>query len=215
MLAITSVAIRDKEVSTAALNPGIPTLSAEINMDDDDYEIVHAPPDPWLPAAEPVPEKPHILLLQLQADVAALTAKIDLLTEQMAALHAADTLANASVHTGVKPVNAFKLPAPPAVGTTLLQQQSYTVRVGMLLDVLDTKGKWYLSEVLAVSKANILVHYLGWAQRWDEWLPIDNHARIQPAYSHTAGAYSPKPTAAVKPTYLHPPPWPRSMNDSG
>jgi hypothetical protein len=181
---------------------------------DDEYEIVSAPHDACQLAettSHPIEATQH-QLAELQADVTALTVKVDCLTQLLAALqHAADI--PASVSSNIKPVNAFKLPAPPAVGTTLLHQQNFTIRVGMLLDVLDTKGKWYLSEVLAVTKSMVYVHYLGWAQRWDEWLPMDNHARIQPAYSHTAGVCRPKPGAAIKPTYPYPPPWPR--NDSG
>lgn len=46
--------------------------------------------------------------------------------------------------------------------------------VGQNLDVKDSVNKWVNAEVLRVNSYEIYVHYSGWAQRYDEPIPIDS-----------------------------------------
>ncbi|CAN0079975.1 unnamed protein product, partial [Phaeothamnion confervicola] len=58
--------------------------------------------------------------------------------------------------------------------------------IGSALDVLDTVGKWSEAEVTAVDRVRHLVKisYTFWADRWDEWIPI-NSPRLAPPGSRT------------------------------
>ena len=52
-------------------------------------------------------------------------------------------------------------------------------KVGQCIDVLDTVDKWSEAEVVAVDGNRVLVHYIYWQSKWDEW--IDKHSsRISP-----------------------------------
>jgi len=57
---------------------------------------------------------------------------------------------------------------------------------GQWLDVKDTVAQWLEATVMEVDLAGrrIYVHYNGWPQRWDEWLPFES-ARVAPFRSMT------------------------------
>lgn len=57
---------------------------------------------------------------------------------------------------------------------------------GQWLDVKDTVAQWLEATVMEVdlSGRRIFVHYNGWPQRWDEWLPFES-ARVAPFRSMT------------------------------
>ncbi len=59
--------------------------------------------------------------------------------------------------------------------------------VGDFLDVLDTEKVWRVSKVLKVDDdKQIFVHYEGWGDRWDEWVPVKgSHERIAPLHTYT------------------------------
>mmetsp|Transcript_8068 Transcript_8068/g.10706 ORF Transcript_8068/g.10706 Transcript_8068/m.10706 type:complete len:624 (+) Transcript_8068:104-1975(+) len=58
--------------------------------------------------------------------------------------------------------------------------------VGLQLDVLDSVGKWAEAEVLKVDqmRRQVYITYLYWADKWNEWVPIDSD-RIAPLASQT------------------------------
>lgn len=49
-----------------------------------------------------------------------------------------------------------------------------TLQVGDVLDALDTSNSWYTSTVRQVRPDAVEVHYHGWGDRWDEWIPRDS-----------------------------------------
>jgi hypothetical protein len=83
---------------------------------------------------------------------------------------------------------------------------------GSLLDVRDEFGTWWLAQVLEARRgasagaspsssssssssspaphgvASVRVHYVGWADEFDEWVPV--HDRAAPAFSHSSLAAS-------------------------
>jgi hypothetical protein len=51
-----------------------------------------------------------------------------------------------------------------------------TIKPGVLVDCQDSKrGHWLKSKIVEVDDlGQCLVHFLGWAMKWDEWYPIDS-----------------------------------------
>lgn len=67
---------------------------------------------------------------------------------------------------------------PVAAGKKLPQIPG-AYQVGDTIDAQDMEGKWYASEILDWKKDNgglYYVHYVGWADKWNEWVNI-NHLR--------------------------------------
>lgn len=70
------------------------------------------------------------------------------------------------------------------------------LQVGQWVDVLDTVDQWLEAQVIEVLPGpKAFIHYIGWPDRWDEWIPFDS-PRIQPLRTHTvqsmtAPVYSP------------------------
>lgn len=42
-------------------------------------------------------------------------------------------------------------------------------KVGDFVDAQDQQGMWYLSYIKRITEQEILIHYVNWADRWDEW----------------------------------------------
>jgi hypothetical protein len=59
--------------------------------------------------------------------------------------------------------------------------------VGDLIDCRDNKNKWYESTVKEVKTTEVLIHFNGWASKYDEWIPIESE-RIAPVHSHSKAA---------------------------
>lgn len=57
-----------------------------------------------------------------------------------------------------------------------------------IIDTLDTKNKWYEAEIMAIrhDKREVLVHYLNWGVKWDEWISFDS-PRLAPHRKYTVG----------------------------
>lgn len=74
--------------------------------------------------------------------------------------------------------------------------------VGQWLDVKDTVNQWLESTVMDLNDTHILVHYHGWPERWNEWIP-SNSDRIAPfrtrtVHSLTSARVSPTPTIPLQ-----------------
>ena len=54
----------------------------------------------------------------------------------------------------------------------------------MIVDAKDRKQVWYEAKVSQCHVDKILIHYMGWDFKYDEWLPRDS-VRIQPLYTET------------------------------
>lgn len=62
---------------------------------------------------------------------------------------------------------------------------------GDVLDARDTVDKWREAVVVNVESTRIFVHYTGWPNMWDEWIPKTS-SRLAPHRTHT----SPQPILA-------------------
>jgi len=64
------------------------------------------------------------------------------------------------------------------------------LRVSDLIDVSDRVGKWYEGTILRIQSdcllIELLIHYNGWPQQWDEWIAIDSD-RLARAHIYTNG----------------------------
>jgi len=61
-------------------------------------------------------------------------------------------------------------------------------QVGDELDALDTSNKWCVAQVMKVNeKGDLYVHYKGWSEKWDEWIPKKSN-RLAPLRTKTLGA---------------------------
>lgn len=57
--------------------------------------------------------------------------------------------------------------------------------IGQWIDVKDTIDKWLEAEVVKIARDAVKVHYRGWSEDWDEWIPISSK-RIAFFRTHTA-----------------------------
>lgn len=60
-----------------------------------------------------------------------------------------------------------------------LSKWRVSIKVGDVIDCLDTANKWLSAEVRAVHNNRVFVHYTGFGARWDAWIPVDS-SRLQP-----------------------------------
>jgi len=60
--------------------------------------------------------------------------------------------------------------------------------VDSLVDVRDSFGQWLEAEILKREDTRLLIHFLRWDEKWDEWLDqrVDAH-RLTPFHSFSAG----------------------------
>jgi hypothetical protein len=58
--------------------------------------------------------------------------------------------------------------------------------VGDIIECQDKIPRWCIAQVVAIKEGELRVHYVGWSDKWDEWIPW-NSERIAPLYSHTDG----------------------------
>jgi hypothetical protein len=75
--------------------------------------------------------------------------------------------------------------------SSLKKQEPLVLKVGDLADALDSAKKWCVVEVLKVEKLKngslkYFVHYVGWSDKWDEWLAWDS-ARLASHRTYTQG----------------------------
>jgi hypothetical protein len=80
-------------------------------------------------------------------------------------------------------------PTPPDVILCLIgAYASEWLVVGALIDVEDTTSRrnWGISRVedVDVEKSAVLIHFFGWSNKWNTWIPKDS-PRLAPLYSKT------------------------------
>lgn len=111
----------------------------------------------------------------------------------------------------VQPVPAEPVPVPVSplgvADPTLISGHGYTLDHGDSCDCLDTEQKWRLAEITAVEPTHVLVHYVHWSPKWDEWIPRSDR-RLQPPRTKTEGYTGPinKNPAVVRPPVAPQPP---------
>eukprot|EP00475_Leptophrys_vorax_P013104 TRINITY_DN19486_c0_g2_i1.p1 TRINITY_DN19486_c0_g2~~TRINITY_DN19486_c0_g2_i1.p1 ORF type:complete len:866 (-),score=245.82 TRINITY_DN19486_c0_g2_i1:52-2502(-) len=62
------------------------------------------------------------------------------------------------------------------------KKDGYTV--GLWLDIRDKFNKWCIAEITQTADEAIRVHYFGWGEKYDEWVPKDS-GRIAPAFQNS------------------------------
>eukprot|EP00455_Lapot_gusevi_P031291 TRINITY_DN3385_c0_g3_i4.p1 TRINITY_DN3385_c0_g3~~TRINITY_DN3385_c0_g3_i4.p1 ORF type:complete len:255 (+),score=34.74 TRINITY_DN3385_c0_g3_i4:94-858(+) len=81
--------------------------------------------------------------------------------------------------------------------------------VNDFLDIRDGMGKWLQAQVKQVGDGRMLVHFVGWDSKWDEWISFADQERIADCGTFSAGddteqyeldewveVYAPKPEPA-------------------
>ncbi|RLN97457.1 hypothetical protein BBJ28_00014688 [Nothophytophthora sp. Chile5] len=63
-----------------------------------------------------------------------------------------------------------------------MEQWRSDLKLGQLVDALDTDSKWYEARVVDLADAQAKVHYRGWSAKWDEWLSRTS-PRLMPLHS--------------------------------
>ncbi|KAG6612149.1 putative ubiquitin-specific protease [Phytophthora cinnamomi] len=63
-----------------------------------------------------------------------------------------------------------------------LEQWRADLKVGQMVDALDTDSKWYEATIMAITEGQAKVHYRGWSTKWDEWLARKS-PRLMPLHS--------------------------------
>jgi hypothetical protein len=56
--------------------------------------------------------------------------------------------------------------------------------VGNLVDARDLRGKWLLARVEAIERGKLLIHYIGFSKKWDQWISSQSD-RLAPCHTKT------------------------------
>jgi len=59
------------------------------------------------------------------------------------------------------------------------QEDVIGYRKGDHVEVVDTVNKKCACEVMEVKEDQILIHYIGWASKWDEWISTNSERIVQ------------------------------------
>ncbi|KAE8986390.1 hypothetical protein PR003_g22839 [Phytophthora rubi] len=63
-----------------------------------------------------------------------------------------------------------------------LEQWRADLKLGQMVDALDTDSKWYEATIVDITDGQAKVHYRGWSSKWDEWLARTS-PRLLPLHS--------------------------------
>merc|ERR1719382_2060542 len=63
------------------------------------------------------------------------------------------------------------------------QEQPDDYQIGSIIEALDMDGKWCKAKVLHVAEHSVMVHYISWSDRWNEWIDKDAGRLRQPSGS--------------------------------
>jgi hypothetical protein len=74
---------------------------------------------------------------------------------------------------------------PKDLSSIIIGYSTDGYRAGQHIDVQDDWKKWCAGQVVEVGHTRIKVHYVGWAQRYNEWIDIGS-GRLAPAFTYTA-----------------------------
>ncbi|ETO16862.1 hypothetical protein RFI_20477, partial [Reticulomyxa filosa] len=79
----------------------------------------------------------------------------------------------------------------------------------------DDQHKWYEACIRYVGKegtpnaGKVAIHFIGWADKWDEWITIGNYERLALRHSHTLGKpHRPRKNNRMARALIPPPPRP-------
>jgi len=78
-----------------------------------------------------------------------------------------------------------------AISNRETREQDYLPkRVGEIIDCMDTIKKWCVGTVQKMEKDRVEVHYRGWSDKWNAWVPL-KQGRIARYRTHTHGETDP------------------------
>ena len=85
-----------------------------------------------------------------------------------------DTERERSIRIGDKYIKALFLYSNDIfdINNIILSYLNWIIKIGDLMDVKDYWGHWYCSVITKIKNEKVFVHYIGWANRWDEWVDI-------------------------------------------
>ena len=70
------------------------------------------------------------------------------------------------------------------------------VQVGDIIDAQDQQQRWYQAVVISKSLERLLMHFIGWSSRWNEWVADSRRIAVRFAFTHGAHAtHADTPTA--------------------
>lgn len=72
------------------------------------------------------------------------------------------------------------------VKTQASKAKSRDFQVGEFIDASDSVQKWCVARVVDKRENEIYIHYEGWSDRWNEWIPI-NSERLAPYRTRSKG----------------------------
>ena len=52
--------------------------------------------------------------------------------------------------------------------------KSLPLDIGTLIEAQDVENLWFPAEVIKSNETEVRVHFLGWSERWDEWIEKDS-----------------------------------------
>ena len=52
--------------------------------------------------------------------------------------------------------------------------KSLPLDIGTLIEAQDVENLWFPAEVIQSNETEVRVHFLGWSERWDEWIEKDS-----------------------------------------
>jgi OTU domain-containing protein 5 len=67
---------------------------------------------------------------------------------------------------------------------TRIYLENGVLHTGHRIEVLDTVKKWCEAAVIQEEPTKVFVHYLGWHQKYDEWIPRAHDGRVSPYGRH-------------------------------
>jgi len=81
-------------------------------------------------------------------------------------------------------------PSVATVPTPSVSNFGKTLQLGDVCDCLDTEQKWRLAEIVGRDHTHVMVHYVDWSPKWDEWI-AQTDPRLQPPRTKTDGYTGP------------------------
>ncbi|RLN92426.1 hypothetical protein BBJ28_00009981 [Nothophytophthora sp. Chile5] len=85
-------------------------------------------------------------------------------------------------HTSPPAADSHRSEVAVDLSIEAMEQWRSDLKLGQLVDALDTDSKWYEARVVDLADARAKVHYRGWSAKWDEWLERTS-PRLMPLHS--------------------------------
>ena len=89
-------------------------------------------------------------------------------------------------------IPAICLSAGPPVSLSV--SLCLSLSLSLSLSLLLSSFFWYRfeAEIRHIDRGRLLLHFLGWHDKYNEWIPVDAVDRLAPKNTYTCGPYKPK-----------------------